>query len=535
MSSYHDNLSPRPLSRLTYKIMGINLLAVAILVMGLLYLDQFREKITETELQLLSTETRLYGSLLNDEKYRSDFSSQTAKSLIQNLTTQEFQTLYIFDIQGHLLVEVNSRVQKLPEKKITDNENSANWFGRNLEKTFVSLTDFISPKFQLPPYPDLQEKHARFFPDAEDALAGDQSLSAWSDPNGQLILSSSFPLIDPKTNEVIAALLVTRHNQSITDTFTSMRLAILRMFLISLLITAVFSLYLAAQIGHPLRRLAYMVDLVRNNQATTADLPDYSLRKDEIGELSVALREMSVALEQRYQAIDKFAADVAHELKNPLSSLKSALETLDRIENPEDKKRLATIMRQDLNRMDRLITDISKASRLDSELSRDIAEKIDIGQLIKKIIERFERTLQQDLNSKSILFKCIGFEEPCFVIGTSIRLEQVFENIISNAVSFSPSPAMISIFLKSDKKQVLIQIQDQGKGISENTAEKIFERFYTDRSEQKSFGLHSGLGLSIAKQIIEAHDGTIRAFNHQTQDGKILGAVFEISLPAAGR
>jgi two-component system sensor histidine kinase ChvG len=258
-------------------------------------------------------------------------------------------------------------------------------------------------------------------------------------------------------------------------------------------------------------------------------IPDFTGRGDEIGDLSAALREMTEALWRRIDAIERFAADVAHEIKNPLTSLRSAVETVSRVANPEQQRRLMQIIQEDVQRLDRLITDISDASRLDAELSRAETAPVEIDRMLTALAEMHEAT-QVDPGAARLKLEVVGAGH-LKVPGIDSRLVQVFRNLLANAVSFSPPGGMIVMRVFREGRFVTVTVEDEGPGIPEGKEQAIFERFYSERPEGEKFGTHSGLGLSISKQIVEAHRGTIRAENRLEDEGQVLGARFIVRLP----
>jgi two-component system sensor histidine kinase ChvG len=283
---------------------------------------------------------------------------------------------------------------------------------------------------------------------------------------------------------------------------------------------------LAGTIAGPMRRLSAAAERAGTALHARAEIPDFTDRTDEIGHLSGALRSMTNALYNRIEAIERFAADVAHELKNPLTSLRSAVETLPRAKKPEDRERLTAIIQHDVRRLDRLISDISNASRLDAELARGSAEQINIPELAEAIISiNGELAAKRDI--KVVLDTNVG-RYPAEVQGHDSRLAQVFSNLIDNAISFSPDGGTVKVTIRTTAETIETTVTDEGSGIR-GELDRIFQRFYTDRPETENFGDHSGLGLSISRQIVEAHSGTIFAANRTDRSG----AIFTVSLPRA--
>jgi two-component system sensor histidine kinase ChvG len=300
---------------------------------------------------------------------------------------------------------------------------------------------------------------------------------------------------------------------------------ILKVFLVALAVTVLLSLYLAGTITRPIRRLARAAEAVRTRHGRQKALPDFSRRRDEIGDLSEALREMTAALWARMDAIERFAADVSHEIKNPLTSLRSAVETVARVNDPEQQRRLMSILLEDVQRLDRLITDISDASRLDAELSRAQSDTVDIRRMLEMLAELYRSTGGEDGPRIDL---DIRTPEALTVQGLESRIVQVFRNLITNAVSFSPKGGRITLAAGRIEGWVEVTVEDEGPGIPPGKLDAIFDRFYSERPAGEKFGTHSGLGLSISKQIIDAHHGVIFARNREGRSG----ARFTVRLPA---
>jgi two-component system sensor histidine kinase ChvG len=260
-------------------------------------------------------------------------------------------------------------------------------------------------------------------------------------------------------------------------------------------------------------------------------IPDLSRRADEIGDLSGALREMTEALWQRLDAIERFAADVAHEIKNPLTSLNSAVETVQRVTDPTQRAKLLAIVADDVRRLDRLISDISDASRLDAELSRAETGPIDLARMLATLVEAHAATRASETAPRLVLDAASGAAG--IVSGIEGRIAQVFGNLIANAVSFSPPGGAIRLNLIEQGDGIVVTVEDDGPGLPEGKLEAIFDRFYSERPKGEKFGTHSGLGLSISKQIVEAHGGSICAENRLGPDGRVAGARFIVRLPRA--
>jgi two-component system sensor histidine kinase ChvG len=295
-------------------------------------------------------------------------------------------------------------------------------------------------------------------------------------------------------------------------------------------VTLLSSLMLNRLVAQPVLRLARAADRVRLSRARAISLPDLADRDDELGDLTRSLQDMTHSLSERMDAIESFAADVAHEIKNPLTSLRSAVETLGLVKDPEAQARLLKILNSDVQRLDRLVTDISNASRLDAELSRDAPKRVDLERLIADIVGLYQATLKP--GDVGVRFQPPGGIEPVSVIGREGPLGQIFRNLIDNARSFSPPGDEVVVGLERMRENVVATVADNGPGIPPENLETVFERFYTSRPKGAAFGGNSGLGLSIARQIAEAHGGKLRAANRIDPDGAVAGACFILTLPA---
>ena len=298
----------------------------------------------------------------------------------------------------------------------------------------------------------------------------------------------------------------------------------------ALAVTVLLSVYLAGTIARPIRRLATAAERIGRSHGRQHVIPDLRGRDDEIGDLARALREMTEALWLRMDATERFAADVAHEIKNPLTSLQSAVETAARLKDPDQQRKLMSIIQEDVRRLDRLITDISDASRLDAELSRAETAPVDVGAMLRTLVDLHESA--GDGSGRRLELQNADDQE--FVVtGIEGRLAQVFRNLIANAESFGPPEGTVRISLSRNGRQVVVTVEDEGPGLPPGKEEAIFDRFYSERPEGEAFGTHSGLGLSISKQIVDAHGGSIASENRRTATGGIAGARFVVRLPVA--
>jgi len=524
-----------PFSSLTRRILAVNVLALAILVAGILYLGQYEKSLIHTHLDALQTQGEIFAEALGEGAvaelpYAKPFLlPDLARLMMRRLVVPLHARARLFDIDGNLIVDswfiggptMFLRVEQLPAPDLTSRILA--W----LDDTYDWLTDFLPRRGQLEPYHENAHQRATDYPEVMVALGGDTTAAIRATGKEGMILSVAVPV--QRYKQVVGAIMLSADSSDIEEALRSVRLDILKVFLIALGITVLLSIYLAGTIARPVRRLAVAADRVTHGHGREAAIPDFTSRGDEIGDLSGSLREMTAALWQRMDAIEGFAADVAHEIKNPLTSLRSAVETVSRIQDPNSQRQLMAIILQDVQRLDRLITDISDASRLDAELSRAELETVDIRGLLTMLADLHRNTATEQSPRLELE---IPAGADLRVRGIESRLVQVFRNLFSNAISFSPPKGRIACHARRSDDSVVITIEDEGPGIPEGKFEAIFERFYTERPAEEKFGTHSGLGLSISRQIVEAHRGRIAAENRRDSAGKVCGARFTVVLPA---
>ena len=380
---------------------------------------------------------------------------------------------------------------------------------------------------ERPRFEEIGPADARNLPEVGRALSGAPGQSVRANNRGETIVSVAVPIQRQRT--VRGALLLSTQGGDIDAIIASERFVLLQTFLVAASIIMMLSLLLAGAIAGPVRRLAEAAERVRHGITSRQEIPDYTHRSDEIGHLSGALRDMTGALYTRIEAIESFAADVAHELKNPLTSLRSAVETLPLAKTESAHARLLSIIQHDVRRLDRLISDISDASRLDAELAREDAEPIEIDRLLQTVVTIANERRRPHEPVIELATAPSAGAAPFTVSGHDTRLAQVFNNLLDNARSFSPPDAVVRVKVRRDRGEVETSVEDEGPGIPAHAVERVFERFYTDRPDH-GFGQNSGLGLSISRQIVEAHRGTIRA---GAGEGPASGARFVVRIPAA--
>ena len=532
----------RASSSLTRRILAINLLVLIVPVGGFFFLESYQKKLIESEIASLQIQAKLFAGVVGALATKTSpilghqIIPIKANIMLHRLTSITNTRARLYGSNGKLMADTQLPLSRgavlVDELPLPDSEiGPGQWFVNQIN----SFLNWFPGQNKLPLYIEASPSNAQNYKEVTIALYGDQAAAVRRhEPNG-LIISVALPV--QHYRQVIGALMISTNGQKIEQAMRAIRLDILHVFTIALVVTILLSLYLAGTIARPINRLAAAAEKVRTGHGRHVYIPDFTSRRDEIGELSRDLRGMTEALWQRMDAIEKFAADVSHEIKNPLTSLRSAVETVARIDDSEKQKQLMAIILDDVQRLDRLITDISDASRLDAELSRDIPAPVNLRHLLEALTE-IEKDTALNLKLSIDLFLETGTD--LTVSASEGRLGQVFLNIINNAISFSPPQTKITIraerVIKSYGDFIRVTIEDEGPGIPEKNLASIFDRFYTDRSinvkKDKNILLtHSGLGLSISKQIVEAADGRIWAENCY-KNNLISGAIIIIELPA---
>ena len=519
------------------RIMAVNVLALGILGGGILYLNQFREDLIEQRVAALATQAETIAGAIGESAgggpETTTIEVETARQIIGRLVGPSDNRARLFTVDGELIAD--SRFMALgrsvftiplppPGGTLDWRQRFSDWLDRAL--------DTISPYPDFPPYAERPGQTASDYGEVMAALSGESETRVRSGEEGILIISASAPV--QRFRRVLGALMLSTDTRDIQQLVRQERLTILKVFGLSLGVTLLLSFFLAGTIARPIRRLARAADTVRRGIGRTAEMPDISNRRDEIGDLSRSVGAMTRALYRQIDAIESFAADVSHELKNPLTSMRSALETVQRTEDKKVQARLLAILEDDVHRLDRLISDISDASRLDAELTRGRMAPVDLGALINTLVEVYRATANDGVPT-------VAFTQPesgqMVVHGIEDRLGQVVRNLLDNAISFSPPGGTVTVKLARRSRSILLTVEDEGPGLPSGAAEKIFSRFYSERPTGEAFGRHSGLGLSISRQVVEAHSGEITAENRaeKTKGGedKILGARFIVRLPPA--
>jgi two-component system sensor histidine kinase ChvG len=548
-------------SSLTRRIVSLNVAGLVALVVGTLYLSQFRAGLIDARVQSLVVQGEIIASAIaasatSDsygnygdrdrgldlppiENYGDDgltglefsINPERVAPILRRLISPTKTRARIYDRNGYLILD--SRNLYIPGEVVRldlppPNEKKPNFFKRGWDAVKLWLG-----RGDLPRYHELGPEAGKDYSEVAQALGGAQSayLVRVTD-GGEVIVSVAVPV--QRFRAVRGALLLSTQGGDINQAVEAERLQIVKLFFILLGVMVVLSIFLARTIAGPVKRLADSAERVRHRIRSRVEIPDLTSRGDEIGDLSGALRDMTSALYSRIEAIESFAADVAHELKNPLTSLRSAVETLPLAKTPESRGRLMEVIQHDVKRLDRLISDISDASRLDAELQRNDVAPVDIAKLLTTVVSVQNETRQSDAK---VALSFEGGGPRAFVVpGHDSRLGQVVNNLIDNARSFAPPDSTVRVTCRRLRDEVEILIDDDGPGIRPEAFDKIFERFYTDRPHQ-GFGQNSGLGLSISKQIVDAHSGKLWAENRTAvpaaddEAPRVLGARFALRLP----
>jgi two-component system, OmpR family, sensor histidine kinase ChvG len=531
----------RRYSPLTRRILLLNIVPVALLALGAVYLSDYEDELIDSELASLLVQGEMMAAgigemaVVGGETTINRLDAEAGRQLLLRLVQPTGVRARLFSETGELLGDTallnevgRIHVVPLPPPETEEppdvslSDSISDWLGRQ-----------ISRSDRYPEYLDRAAPTSRDFPEAASALRGFNASAVRKLPGRRLLLSVAVPV--QRYKQVLGALVLSRDNRSVAASLREIRSDMLIMAAAALGITVLFSLYLASTITQPVARLARAADEVRMARETRPQIPDLGPRGDEIGDLNEALRSMTNALWQRINAIESFAADVAHELKNPLTSLRSALEVAARPDlSVERRDKLMTIVMDDINRLNRLISDISDASRLDAELMRGEVKPVDLEALLADMVRHYA-TMAAAKAGVAIELK-VTAPPPFAAHGHDGRYGQVFRNIIDNALSFSPQGSRIVLELAREPRGdfFVVTIDDEGPGIPEENVDSIFQRFYSERPGE-NFGQHSGLGLSICRQIMETYGGAITASNRRAADGHVLGARLTVRVPTAQR
>lgn len=559
LSNFRGFLARGRFSSLARRIVAFNVAALFVLLSGILYLNQFREGLIDARRQSLLVQAEIIANAIGqgataapgatvidplaigrilapppgdsaDVAIEEDvpINPETAAPILRRLVLPTRTRARLYGKEGWLVLDsrqLSASGQivafELPPPEGAD---EGSFVDRLLQWGYGLL-----PGRNLERFREAGSQNGMMYEEVTQALAGMASSKERVNDRGELIVSVAVPI--QRYRAVLGALMLSTRGGDIDRIVRAERIAILQVFLVALGVTILLSVLLAGTIAEPVRRLAQAAETVRRGKNARAQIPDFTGRRDEIGDLSGALRDMTNALYNRIDAIESFAADVAHEIKNPLTSLRSAIETFRLARDEKQKDRLMEIIQEDVRRIDRLISDISNASRLDAELSRSELEDVNVATLLETVCDLFNETgVAGSARVKLEIDPGAPGREGMVVKGFDTRLGQVVRNLVDNALSFSPEGATVRVSATREPGLIVIRVEDEGPGIAPENFERIFDRFHTDRPD--SFGEHSGLGLAISRQIIEAHGGRVFAGNRVKQ-GKVLGARFTVELPEA--
>lgn len=502
---------------LRQRILAVNIFAIAILFGSIFYLDSFRTRLTQARIDQAESEAVMIAHMM------AAVPPAAREPILIRLGRDSGTRLRLYAPDGR---RVADSWNGAPPTYTLRDPNNEPWY-RDLA---VWLDNGFDRLVGAPAPPD-------YAPRASDTLTD------WPEAAAALQSGRPEPLLRraPDGTPFIAAgqrlesadrsvLLLTVNARDIRRVVRAERFSLFLILLAVLIVSILLSRFLARTIANPLRRLAHAAHRVRRGSAREVDVPTLPLRTDEIGQLARALHDMTQSLRQRIDATDAFAADVTHELKNPLASLRSAVDTLDRVQDPAIRAQLLDVVRQDVLRLDRLVVEVAEASRLDAELSRARFEPIDLGKMIEAMVPVWEERAGDGKDGKRAE---IAFARPrvgtATVMGDESRLARLIDNLVDNAISFSPPGGLVEISACRVENEVLIEVQDEGPGVPVEAREAIFNRFHSIRPDE-DFGRHSGLGLAIAKAIVEGHDGRIEV--EDRQDGRT-GARFVVRFSGA--
>jgi two-component system sensor histidine kinase ChvG len=525
----------RRFSRLSVRIMALSIFPVATIFGGLLYVGAYERSLVEAELNALSAQARLFAGAIAEtaitpgapDERRIDIT--LANGVMRQLASATNARARLFDRDGRLLVDTRAQRTYGPiREEELPTESTRRWLSDNVVSLYEWFFNLLArDRESVPYYRERSEENAADYPEVQTALAGEPRSFIRRTESGDFVLFFAAPV--QRYKNVDGALLLSASAHEIARAVRQVRLDILRIIAVVTVFTIMMAFWLGRSIARPINRLASAADAMRRSKSREVSIPDFTEREDEIGDLSAALNDLTNDLWRRLDAIESFAADVAHELKNPLASMKSAIETVTRIKDPEKQQRLLDMVREDVERLDRLITDISRASRLDSELSRLKLKTIDLGRILGALAD-IRNTAAAAAPGRPTVKLVLPLRERLIARADADRLVQVFQNILVNAESFSPPGGVITVTGGAEAGMTRVAIDDQGPGIPPGKEKDIFRRFYTERPAGEKFGTHSGLGLSISKQIVEAMGGSIHAENLRRPDGSVAGARFVVKL-----
>ncbi|MFC3050361.1 stimulus-sensing domain-containing protein [Kordiimonas pumila] len=513
------------------RIMAVNVIALITLVVSVLYLNQFHENLINARIESLTVQSEIIAGALGESAATGPEATTIdlapARQIITRLVGPTDNRARVFSPDGAMIAD--SRFVAGDKRLIEEPLLSIN-YKPTLRERFVNAVhgflDSFGQHIVAPPVVDRPGMRADDFLEVQIALEGEIASQLRARADGSLVINIAVPV--QRFRRVLGVMLLTAQTDDIDRIVRAEQMLTVKVFAGALALTILLSFFLSRTLVRPIRVLARSAERVRRGLGREENIPEFAERLDEIGDLSRSLSDMTRALYNQIDAVERFAADVAHEIKNPLSSMRSALETLNATEKPEIRAKLFAILEDDVKRIDRLVTDISDASRLDAELTRGKMESVDLGLMMRMLVDGYRTTrLPEGLS--------LSFSDPeagvYLVRGIEGRLGQVWRNLLDNALSFSPENGTIWVDLSVRERFVVVKVEDEGPGLPDGAENKVFKRFYSERPDSEAFGGHSGLGLSICRQVIEAHGGRITAHNRKNDDETVEGAVFTVRLP----
>ena len=497
---------------LTARILAVNIVALVLLAGSLFYLDTYRKQLLAERFKLARSEAQITAEALVLAK------AEREPALLTQLGKEQSLRLRLYDTKGKLEIDTFELAE--PTFAFIDPESEP-WY-QDAARLLDRGMDWLVGAPDIPPYRETTSKDGDAWPEVTRARDEFRSqIVLRHAPDRTPVITAAAPV-----GTEGAVLLTTRNSTDITQKVRDARQTLAIIVLMALFVSVQLSLFLARTIVQPLRALVRAAVRVRLGRDREVEVPRLPERRDEIGMLARAISDMTAALRHRIDAVERFAADVAHEIKNPLASLRSALESLEKVKDPVLQRQLTEIAVHDVRRIDRLVTEIAEASRIDAELSRTTFEPVDLEELAANAIASRDQARQTDKGPQIMLLR--QGTGPARVPGAPLRLERVIENLLDNAISFSPPDSVITVVVATGDGRVTLDVRDEGPGIPPDQREKVFERFHSVRPEDESFGNHSGLGLAIARTIAEAHEGTLSV--KERPDGKP-GANIRLDLP----
>jgi len=525
----------RGLSPLMVRIMVVNAIALIILVGGVLYLNQFRDNLIAERVNTLTVQARIIAGALGESAAGGpeavDIDLAPARQILTRLVGPTDNRARLFATDGRMIADSRFLAgdKRLIEEELPALDAQVSLLDQ-MEDAVHRLLDSITEDLEAPPSVDRPGMRGEDFIEVMAALEGETMTQIRVREDGRYIVNIAVPV--QRFRRILGVMLLTSQTDDIDAIVRQEQMLTVRVFLGALVLTMLLSFFLGRTLVRPIRVLARSAERVRQAIGREENIPEFAERMDEIGDLSRSLSDMTQALYNQIDRVEQFAADVAHEIKNPLSSMRSALETLSMTDKPDVQARLFAILRDDVKRIDRLITDISNASRLEAELTRAQTEPVDLAVMLGVLVESYKTAHTN--GEVEVVYD--DYEPNVFMVaGVEARLGQVWRNLIDNAISFSPEGAKVKVTLERQDRWVIVMIEDEGPGLPEGAEEKIFSRFYSERPDKEDFGKHSGLGLAISRQVVEAHSGVIRAENrtenHTGENATILGARFIVELP----